>query len=351
MKAAVVERIGEPLVVHPHWPDPECGPEDAVVQVQANGICLTDHHIWKGGWPWVGFATPVPIVLGHEFCGTVVETGALVSRFKRGDRVAIPFNHSCGRCEMCHSGHHNVCFDIRLPMFHYTGGFGEYAKVARADVNLVPLPSAVSSLEASSLGCRFMTAWHGVVDQAQVAPGEWVAVFGCGGVGLAAVNIASALGANVIAISRTEAKLDLSRTLGAAWTINASSGNVVEQIMEITKGGAHVAVDALGDAATALPALFCLRTRGRHLRLGTCSKEQGGAIPLPVDLIVFKELQLIGSLGMQAWRYPALLRMVEAGRLHPGRLVRATVNIEEAGAALERMGHFSDVGITVINAW
>jgi D-arabinose 1-dehydrogenase-like Zn-dependent alcohol dehydrogenase len=196
-----------------------------------------------------------------------------------------------------------------------------------------------------------MTSWHGIVDRAKVTGGEWVAVFGCGGIGLAAVDIAAALGANVIAVSRTPAKLEMAKQLGAVAAVNAADSQAVQQVIEMTKGGAHVSVDALGDATTALPALECLRTRGRHLRLGISSQQQGGTIPLPVDLFVFKELQFIGSLGMQAARYPAMLRMVESGKLHPGKLITGTVPLEEAGAVLARMGQFSTLGMTVITKW
>jgi D-arabinose 1-dehydrogenase-like Zn-dependent alcohol dehydrogenase len=351
MKAAVVEQIGEPLVVHSDWPDPECEAGDAVLRVEANGICMTDYHVWHGGWPWVGIQTPVPIVLGHEFCGVVEEVGAAVQGFKKGDRVVVPFNHSCGICEQCRDGHQNVCLDVRFPMFHYTGGYGRYARVSRAAVNLVPLPESISFVDAAGMGCRYMTSWHGVVDQAKVKAGEWVAVFGCGGVGLAAVNVASALGANVIAVSRTPSKLKLATELGAVATINASTDNVAGQVVELTAGGAHVSVDALGDEQTAIPALYSLRTRGRHLRLGTSSKKQGGHIPVPVDLILFKELEIIGSLGMQAARYPAMLRMVESGKIQPGKLVQGTVRIEEAGDVLASMGGSSPSGTRVINRW
>ena len=351
MKAAVVEQIGEPLVIHSDWPDPECEATDAVLRVEANGICLTDYHVWHGGWPWVGIQTPVPIVLGHEYCGVVEEVGAAVQGFKKGDRVVVPFNHSCGICEQCRDGHENVCLDVRFPMFHYTGGYGRYAKVSRAAVNLVPLPESITFVDAAGMGCRYMTSWHGVVDQAKVTAGEWVAVFGCGGVGLAAVNIASALGASVIAVSRTQSKLDLATALGAVATVNASGDNVASQIVELTGGGAHVSVDALGDEQTAIPALYSLRTRGRHLRLGTSSKKQGGHIQIPVDLILFKELEIIGSLGMQAARYPAMLRMVESGKIQPGKLVQGTVRIEEAGDVLATMGTSSPSGTRVINQW
>lgn len=222
-------------------------------------------------------------------------------------------------------------------MLQYTGGFVRYAKVARADVNLVVLPPAISYVDAAGLGCRFMTSWHGVVDQACVQAGEWVAVFGCGGVGLAAVDICTALGANVVAVSRTPEKLALAEQLRAVHTVNASDGNAAEQVIELTTGGAHVSVEALGDADTVLPAILSLRTRGRHLRLGTSSQSQGGTIALPVDVFVFRELQFVGSFGMQAARYPEMLRMVESGKLHPGKLVTGTVPIEQAGIVLERM--------------
>lgn len=351
MKAAVVEQVGEPLVVHSDWPDPKCGPTDVVLRIEANGVCLTDYHVWQGGWPWVGIEPSVPIVLGHEYCGVVEEVGTDVRDFHRGDRVVVPVCHGCGDCEQCRNGHQNVCLDVRFPMFHDSGGYGQYVKVSRADINLVRLPESISFVDAASMGCRFITAWHGVVDQARVTAGEWVAVFACGGVGLAAVNIAHALGANVIAVSRTRAKLDLAIELGAVATVDASEDDIAGRVVELSGGGAHVTVDALGDAETAIPALYSLRTRGRHLRLGTSSKKQGGHIQFPVDLILFKELQVIGSLGMQAARYPAMLRMVEAGMIRPGKLVESTVGIEQAGDVLATMGTSSPPGIRVINQW
>lgn len=351
MKAAVVEELGEPLVMHSDWPDPECGSTDVVIRVEANGMCLTDYHVWHGGWPWVGIQPPVPCVLGHEYCGVVEEIGADVHGFSVGDRVIAPVNHSCGICEHCRSGHQSACLDVHFPMFHYAGGHGQFAKVSRADVNLVQLPESISFVDAASMGCRFATSWHGVVDQAAVSAGEWVAVFGCGGVGLAAVHIASALGANVVAVSRNPAKLDLATKLGAVATIEAGGDDVTDQVAEVTGGGAHVTVDAFGDEQTAVPALYSLRSRGRHLRLGTSSKQQGGHIRLPVDLIVFKEIRVVGSLGMPAVRFPAMLRMVESGMIQPGQLVQGTISIEEAGDALAGMATTSPPGMYVINSW
>ena len=351
MKAAVVEQVGEPLVIHSDWPDPQCEATDVVLRVEANGMCLTDYHVWQGGWPWVGIQPSAPFVLGHEYCGVIEEVGAAVHGFERGDRVVAPVNHSCGVCEQCRDGHQSACLDVHFPMFHYSGGHGQYAKVSRADVNLVRLPESISFVDAASMGCRFATSWHGLVDQARVTAGEWVAVFGCGGVGLAAVHIARALGANVIAVSRTQSKLDLAKELGAIATVKADEDGLVDRVTELTGGGAHVTVDALGDEQTAIPALFSLRSRGRHLRLGTSSKEQGGHIQVPVDLIVFKELEIIGSLGMPAARYPSMLRMVESGQIQPGKLVRGTIRLEEVGDVLAGMTTSSSPGMHVITQW
>jgi D-arabinose 1-dehydrogenase-like Zn-dependent alcohol dehydrogenase len=230
---------------------------------------------------------------------------------------------------------------------HFSGGYATLTKVANADVNLVPLPESVPPAAAAGLGCRFMTAYHGIVDQAAVRPGEWVAVFACGGVGLAAVNIASALGAQVIGVSRSEEKLALARKLGASHTVTAGPDAPAE-VIEITGGGAHVSVDALGAAETALPALFSLRTRGRHLRLGVSNKKDQGQIDIPVDLIAFRELSVIGSFGMQAARYPEMLRMVESGKLSPQEMVGDTVALEETGDVLASMAGYETVAMSVI---
>ena len=234
-----------------------------------------------------------------------------------------------------------------IPMFHYPGGFAEYAQVTRADVNLVSLPENISFSEAAGLGCRFMTSFRGVVAQARVEAGEWVAVFGCGGVGLAAVNIAAALGANVIAVSRTKAKLDMAKELGAVHTLTAGE-KVAEEIVELTQGGAHVSVDALGTAATWMPSIMSLRGRGRLLRLGVSGQDEKGQLPLPADLLVIRELNVIGSFGMQARCYPEMLRMVESNKLSPGKLVKKTVTLDESNDELTSMSQFDTVGMSVI---
>jgi len=135
---------------------------------------------------WMGLIPELPAVLGHEYSGTIEEVGNEVTRFQKGDRAVSPFGHACGSCEYCAAGHQNTCKQIQFPMLNYAGAYATYTKVANADVNLVNLPESVAFTEAAGLGCRFITAYHGVVDRARVAGGEWVAVFACGGVGLAA---------------------------------------------------------------------------------------------------------------------------------------------------------------------
>jgi alcohol dehydrogenase/propanol-preferring alcohol dehydrogenase len=350
MKAAVMEEFGKPLKIEENRSDPECGPRDVVIEVGACGICRSDHTLWSGGFEWMGIVPPLPTILGHEYCGVVIEVGREVRGCRVGDRIVAPFCQACGSCETCRSGHQNVCSDLQLPGFHFTGGFASHSTVANANVNVVKLPDAISFTDAAGMGCRFVTAYHGLVDQAAVKEGEWVAVFACGGVGLSAVNIAAGLGAQVVAVSRSPEKLDLARSLGAAHTVTAGP-DAANEVVELTGGGAHVSVDALGSASTAIPAILSLRARGRHLRLGVSNKSEQGRIDVPVDVVTFRELSIIGSFGMQAARYPEMLGMVESGALSPGRLVGETVALEDVSDVLTSMSDYETVGMPVITSF
>jgi alcohol dehydrogenase len=350
MRAAVMEGVRKPLVVR-EVADPKPASDGVVVRVEANGICRSDWHLWTGDWTWVGIAVAFPHVGGHEFCGVVEEVGPDVARWKKGDRVLVPFSQGEGTCEWCRSGHHNICESFLAPGVAYWGGFGRYVALPFADVNLVPLPESIGFVDAASMGCRYMTSFHGLVDRAQVSAGEWVAVHGCGGIGLSAIQIATALGANVIAVDVDHEKLAFARELGAVATIHATETEPVGAILELTKGGAHVSIDALGVAATCRNSVLCARKRGRHLQIGLTSAAEKGEIALPIDVIVLKEITLLGSLGMQAPRFGAMLQMVESGKLAPGKLVQRTVPLEETGAVLESMDRFASVGVVVIDRY
>jgi D-arabinose 1-dehydrogenase-like Zn-dependent alcohol dehydrogenase len=351
MRAAVMEAVGVPMRVRDDMPEPKLEPHGALVRVEANGVCRSDWHAWIGDWDWIGLRLDLPWVLGHEFCGVVEEVGAEVRRFRKGDRVIVPFSQGEGTCEHCLAGHPNVCENGFAPGFNYWGGFGRYSAVRHADVNLVPLPDCLGFVEAAGLGCRFMTSFHALADRAEVAGGEWVAVHGCGGIGLAAVHIGAALGANVIAVDIDQRKLDLARKLGAVETVLAGNADPAEAIKDITKGGAQVAVDALGIAATCRASIRSLRKRGRHLQVGMTSSAEKGEIAIPIDVVVQNELQLLGSSGMAAPRYGPMLRMIEAGKLKPGSLVTRTIPLEEAGTVLASMSSFGTLGVTVVDRY
>jgi alcohol dehydrogenase len=199
----------------------------------------------------------------------------------------------------------------------------------------VQLPDAVGAEAGAALGCRFATAFRAVTAHAAVRAGQEVAVFGCGGVGLSAVMIASALGARVTAVDVSTATLHRARELGAATAIR-SGANVVEDVVAATAGGAHATIDALGSAQTSAAAVRSLRPRGTHVQVGLMLGEASGA-PLPWDRVVGWELSVVGSHGMPAVDYPAMLAMLEQGTLDPTRLVGSVVDLEGSIEALVGM--------------
>jgi D-arabinose 1-dehydrogenase-like Zn-dependent alcohol dehydrogenase len=343
MRALVMEAVGKPMEVK-EMPKPGLRPDGAIVRVEGSGICRSDWHLWQGDWSWIGFAQRLPAVLGHEFAGVVEEVGPEVKKLKKGDRVVVPLSQACGLCEDCRNGHSNLCSKSMTG-----GGYAQYARLNRADINAVPLPESVGFAEAASMGCRYVTAFHGIMDQGKVKADESVVVYGCGGVGLSAIQIASALGARVIAVDLDDRKLELAKKVGAADVVNGKKTDPVKAVIELTHGGANVSVDALGIAATCRNAVLSLGKRGRHVQIGLTTQGEKGEVALPVDQIVFKEIQFTGSLAMQSFRYPAMLSMVERGRLAPRDLITETIPLEKAFGVIEKMSNFENVGISVIN--
>jgi propanol-preferring alcohol dehydrogenase len=350
MKAAVMKQFQKPLEVQT-LPDPKPDAAGAVVRVEGCGICRSDWHLWQGDWKWIGVEVKLPLVMGHEFGGVVESVGGEVRNFKSGDRVTVPFHMSCGHCGYCYSSHSNLCTAYGVVGVNFDGGYGRFVHVPAADINLVRLPDEVDFLSAAAVGCRYMTAYHGVVDQARVRPGEWAAVFGIGGVGLSAVQIASALGARVIAVSTSEEKLNRAKAEGAVVTVDALKGDPVDAVIRSTGGGADVSIDALGSAKTALPAINSLRKGGRHLQLGLTGQEEKGILPLPTDAMVLKEITFIGSLGCPVTSYSGLLALIANGKLNPKRLVTKTIPVEKAGEVLSSMAEYATVGFNIITSW
>ncbi len=344
MKAVLYEQFSGPLRVV-QVPDPAPPADGVVVRVAANGICRSDWHGWMGHDPDIR----LPHVPGHELAGVIEAVGADVRRWRPGDRVTIPFAAGCGRCAQCLAGRPHICDDYFQPGFTAWGSFAEFVALRYADANLVRLPEELDFVTAASLGCRFTTSFRAVVHQGRVVAGEWVAVHGCGGVGLAAVMIASAAGAQVVAVDVKDEALAFAQTLGATHTLNARSGDdIPAAIRQLTGGGAHLSLDALGSHATCANSIACLRKRGRHVQVGLLLAEDRDP-PLPMHLVIARELDLRGSHGMPAHDYPALLDLIRTGKLGPRKLVRKTVRLEDSIAELMGMGRFEGVGVTVID--
>lgn len=346
MKAAVVEHYKEPLVIE-NVAEPTHDPDGVLVEVKACGVCRSDWHGWQGEWP--GFTgNSLPHIFGHEFVGQISETGTNVSRYRVGDRVIVPFTLGCGHCEYCRSGHSNVCPEVSMPGFSYDGGFAQFVAVPDADANLVKLPDTVTFTDAAGMGCRFMTAYHGVIEVGRIHPGDWLVVYGAGGVGLSATLVATSAGANVIAVDLADDKLKLARKVGAVETINSHETDPVAAVRELTGGGADKSIDALGISDTLHNAVNSLRSRGIHIQIGMTPEGPAGQVPLTINDIVSKEIDFRGSFGMPAVEFRYLLNQVAAGKVKPGQLVAKTIALSEVNDALTAMSTYNTVGTSVI---
>ena len=342
MRAMVMDRIGGPLRVRevavPQAPD-----GGVVVRVHATGMCRSDWHAWVGHDD-----IALPHVPGHEFAGVIAAVGVDVSGWQIGDRVTVPFVLGCGYCEFCLAGDAQVCPDQLQPGFTLPGSFAQRVAVPRAQANLVRLPDTVSFVEAASLGCRFATAYRAVVTHGGAQPGQWVAVHGCGGVGLSAVMIAKAFGAKVIAVDVGAEALATAGRLGADELVNgAEVADVATEVVQRTGGGAHIGVDAVGHPAIAAASVSSLRRRGRHVQVGLLLGD-AARTALPMDRVIAWELAILGSHGMPAVDYPAMLELLATGALEPQRLVTRRVGLADGGAALAAMDDPAGPGITVI---
>jgi alcohol dehydrogenase len=346
MRAAVITSFGQPLEIL-DVPDPVPTKTGVVLKVEASGICRSDWHAWMGHEHLPG----LPHVPGHEMAGTIEAVGEDVRRWKAGERVTVPFSIGCGECNTCLSGQLNLCDRPFTPGFTHWGSFAELVSLDHADSNLVALPEDFDSAGAAALGCRFITAFRGVIDKGRIQAGEWLAVHGCGGVGLSAVMIGSAMGANVVAIDISSEKLALASELGAKATVDASEvESVTRQVRGLTDGGAHLSIDALGSTVTAVNSVRSLRKQGRHIQVGLMPGEASWP-PLPMDAITMRELEVHGSRGMPATDYPRVLALISSGAVDPSLLVKRRVTLQEAPEVLADMSNFAGLGIAVITSF
>lgn len=346
MKALFYEKFRGPVEVR-NVPKPKAGAGSVVVKVEATGLCRSDWHGWMGHDSDIR----LPHVPGHELAGIVTEVGSEVQNWKTGDPVTVPFVGGCGHCTECNSGNHQVCDFQFQPGFTAWGSFAEFVEIQYADINLVRLPGEMSFETAASLGCRFITSFRAVIDQGKIKAGQWLAVHGCGGVGLSAVMIAAAAGASVVAVDIDNEKLALAQKMGASVLLNAREiTDIPNAVRENTDRGAHVSIDALGSQETCFNSVSCLRKRGKHIQVGlTTGNHQHPKVPM--DKVVAHELEIIGSHGMQAFRYTEMFEMIHSGKLKPELLIGKTISLEEAPQALMNMDMFENQGLTIINSF
>lgn len=324
-------------------PSPKVPEDGVVLRVLACGVCRSDWHVWTGADPDVR----LPHVPGHEFCGEVVAVGADVRRWRVGDRVIAPFILACGRCGDCAAGHQTICAAQVLPGFTHPGAFAQQVAVPFADANLAALPEGIAPELAAALGCRATTAWHALTGRAALAAGEWLSVFGAGGVGLSALLLGRALGARVAVVDVVPERLDYARALGADVVVNADRCDAAATVREATGGGAHVAVEALGRPETTEGALRSLRKLGRMVQVGMPAGDHL-RMDLPMDAVYSGQLAIYGTRGMPSHRYPSLFALIAGGHVDLAPLIARRVPLSAATDELAAFDAPGAPGVAVI---
>ena len=310
-------------------PVPKIGDDEILVKVAACGVCHTDLHYIEHGVPT--FKKP-PIVLGHEASGIVEEAGANVTNVKEGQRVLLPAVLTCGWCSACRAGRENICSNMKMLGNHLDGAYAEYIAVPAKDA--LDLPESIPLEEASVIADALSTPFHAVKNRARVQPGDRVVVFGCGGVGVNAVQLAAAVGAYVIAVDINDRKLQWASEFGAAKTINATNVDRIDkEVKKLTGGGADIAIEVIGNPRTIEQAFDCVRVGGRLCVVGYTHE----AISIVAGKIMFKELEIVGSLGCRPLDYVPLIRMVEQGKVDVTKMVTHRFSLEELPKAFEVM--------------
>jgi alcohol dehydrogenase len=349
MRAAVLTEYGAPLSIQ-EVEEPTPAATGAVVEVDACGICRSDWHAWQGHGEWADDRVPRGQILGHEPAGRVVAVGDRVTTLAEGDRVAVPFNLGDGSCPRCLAGRGNVCADGAALGFEPAapGAFAERVHLPHADYNALPLPDGVDPVDVAALGCRFMTAYHALAHRAAPPPGSWVAVHGCGGVGLSALQVATAAGHRTAAVDVRDDALALARDLGADVAVDATECDPVGRIREVTGDGADVSIDALGRAETCRNSVRCLRPGGTHVQVGLTTDAERGEVSLPTDWMTRWEVSFVGSRGMPPTRYDDLFGLVESGAVRPAELVTREVSLDAVSDRLAAMTDYGTLGVEVV---
>lgn len=328
MKAAVFYGADRGLEVT-DVPTPSPGPGEALIRIAGCGMCHTDLHYLDHGIPT--FKDP-PIVLGHEPSGTIESLGAGVDGWHEGDRVLIPAVLSCGRCRYCRAGRENLCDNLRMLGNHLDGAYAEFIAVPAAE--LVVVPDSVPLTEVSIVADAMSTPYHAVKHRGRVQLGDYVAVVGCGGVGLNVVQCATVAGGRVIAVDTNPERLEIARQLGAIETVNPDEVDRIDKhIRHLTDGGVDVAFEAIGNPQTMRSAFGLLRRGGRLCIIGYSQDD----LVVSAGKLMFHEMEVVGSLGCGGRDYPEIMELVAAGRLQVEPVVSGTIPLERIAEGFDRL--------------
>jgi propanol-preferring alcohol dehydrogenase len=340
MKAVRLTEIGRPLQLR-DVPVPRPGPDDVLVNIKAAGICHSDGHYRAGVSPMTG----LPRTLGHEMAGVAAEVGANVKHISVGDRVCVHYLAFCGGCHHCTGGHEQFCSTVEMIGKHRDGGYAECVLVPGR--SLFRLPDEIPFDAAAVMMCSSSTSFH-ALNKARLKPGETVAVFGFGGLGFSAVQLARAMGAGeVYAVEVNAAKLKTAAQFGAI-PVNPRDGDPVEQLRQLTKGrGADVALELIGLPATMDAAVRCLGVFGRAALVGLTQKTFDVA---PYQNVINKEAEIIGVSDHLTAEMPALLDMARLGKLKfpPGTIRSVPLDAAAINATLDALEHGTEQIRTVI---
>lgn len=328
MKATVLVESGK-MLQYTDMPMPEPGPGELLIKVAACGVCHTDLHYIEHG---VATFKEPPLILGHETSGTVAGVGPGVTGFSTGTRVLVPAVVTCGKCRLCRIGKENICEQMLMFGNHVHGSYAEYMVAPAKDVFV--LPESIPLEEGAVIADAISTPFHAVRNRGNVRAGDVVVVYGCGGVGINAIQVAAASGAHVIAVDISEKKLAWAKEFGASACVNAAvETKVPKAIKKLTGGGADVVFEAIGRPETIESAFECVRAGGRLVVIGYTDQP----VSLSAAKIMFREVEVVGSLGCRLVDYPLILQMCAEGKLKVKALVTHKFPLKEIEQAFELM--------------